>query len=75
MKGRLPAAAHPPASARLRPPPRAENLLVRGPAAVLADFGLARPFRAGAAGFPPGEGGAAEGPFTEYVSTRWYREC
>lgn len=37
-----------------------ENLLVRGESVKLADFGLAREIRA----LPP---------FTDYVSTRWYR--
>eukprot|EP00755_Sulcionema_specki_P006075 Sspe_Gene.34478::Locus_16758_Transcript_1_1_Confidence_1.000_Length_1321::g.34478::m.34478/K08829/MAK; male germ cell-associated kinase len=37
-----------------------ENLLLRGDVAKLADFGLAKEIR-------------ARPPFTEYVSTRWYR--
>lgn len=37
-----------------------ENLLVRGDVVKLADFGLAREIR-------------ARPPFTDYVSTRWYR--
>jgi len=37
-----------------------ENLLVRGDVIKLADFGLAREIR-------------ARPPFTDYVSTRWYR--
>jgi len=37
-----------------------ENLLVRGEVVKLADFGLAREIR-------------ARPPFTDYVSTRWYR--
>mmetsp|Transcript_84393 Transcript_84393/g.273260 ORF Transcript_84393/g.273260 Transcript_84393/m.273260 type:complete len:482 (-) Transcript_84393:215-1660(-) len=37
-----------------------ENVLVRGDAVKLADFGLAREIR-------------ARPPFTDYVSTRWYR--
>jgi len=37
-----------------------ENVLVRGEAVKLADFGLAREIR-------------ARPPFTDYVSTRWYR--
>lgn len=37
-----------------------ENVLVRGEAIKLADFGLAREIR-------------ARPPFTDYVSTRWYR--
>jgi protein kinase len=37
-----------------------ENILVKGDAVKLADFGLAREIR-------------ARPPFTDYVSTRWYR--
>lgn len=37
-----------------------ENILVKGEAVKLADFGLAREIR-------------ARPPFTDYVSTRWYR--
>merc|ERR1719188_1079477 len=37
-----------------------ENILVRGDSVKLADFGLAREIR-------------ARPPFTDYVSTRWYR--
>ena len=37
-----------------------ENLLVKGDAVKIADFGLAREIR-------------SRPPFTDYVSTRWYR--
>jgi protein kinase len=37
-----------------------ENLLVKGDAVKIADFGLAREIR-------------SKPPFTDYVSTRWYR--
>ena len=37
-----------------------ENLLVKGEAVKIADFGLAREIR-------------SRPPFTDYVSTRWYR--
>ena len=37
-----------------------ENLLVKGEAVKIADFGLAREIR-------------SKPPFTDYVSTRWYR--
>ncbi len=40
-----------------------ENILVTSNTVKLADFGLARETREGAGGVP----------FTEYVSTRWYR--
>ena len=39
----------------------AENLLVNGDVIKVADLGLVRPINSGP-------------PFTEYVSTRWYRE-
>lgn len=38
----------------------AENLLVRGSLIKIADFGLAREL-------------SSQPPYTEYVSTRWYR--
>ncbi len=37
-----------------------ENMLVKGDVVKIADFGLAREIR-------------SKPPFTEYVSTRWYR--
>ena len=37
-----------------------ENMLVKGDAVKIADFGLAREIR-------------SRPPFTDYVSTRWYR--
>ena len=37
-----------------------ENLLVKGDSVKIADFGLAREIR-------------SRPPFTDYVSTRWYR--
>ncbi len=37
-----------------------ENLLAKGEAVKIADFGLAREIR-------------SRPPFTDYVSTRWYR--
>lgn len=39
-----------------------ENLLVKGDTVKIADFGLAREIR-------------SRPPFTDYVSTRWYRYC
>ena len=42
------------------PRPRPENCLVKGETVKLADFGLAREIR-------------SRPPFTDYVSTRWYR--